>query len=224
MAETMPGNLKISQIPTLSALYRTGKLQVPKKAVFSPSHAMNQKVSLFHGDITKLGVGAIVNAANKSLMGGGGVDGAIHAAAGSDLAKECRSLCGCDTGEAKMTKGYLLPASHIIHTVGPVYYNSKEDAPRLLRECYANSLQLAKKHKLSTIAFPSISTGVYGYPKEEATEVAATAVRKFLDENEDALERVVFCVYSDADENDYRKIVPTIFPPDAKDNAGAEGK
>ena len=146
------------------------------------------------GDITTLAVDAIVNAANPSLLGGGGVDGAIHQAAGPDLLAECRTIGGCPTGEARITKGYRLPARHVIHTVGPVYQGRPED-PRLLAACYTNSLTLAKEHGIRTIAFPAISCGVYGYPLEAACTIAINACTAFM-KGHNLPERVIFMLFS----------------------------
>lgn len=147
-------------------------------------------------DITQADTDCIVNAANKSLLGGGGVDGAIHRAAGPELLAECRTLHGCETGQAKITKGYNLKAKYVIHTVGPIYSASKED-PEFLRDCYINSLNLAKANGLHSIAFPAISTGVYGYPIKEAAEVSYKAVTDWLRQNRDYEMEVVIACFND---------------------------
>ncbi|ETA82048.1 O-acetyl-ADP-ribose deacetylase [Youngiibacter fragilis] len=156
---------------------------------------MDSRIEIAKGDITKIDADAIVNAANSSLLGGGGVDGAIHRAAGPGLLDECRRLDGCQTGEAKITKGYRLKARHVIHTVGPIYRHGQDNAG-LLRSCYLRSLELAASNGLKSIAFPAISTGVYGYPVEEAARVALEAVNDFLG-NDDTLERVVMVSFDD---------------------------
>lgn len=153
-------------------------------------------VRVLLGDITQSDADCIVNAAKKSLLGGGGVDGAIHKAAGPELVKECATLGGCETGEAKITKGYRLKAAYVIHTVGPVYSGAESDAV-LLGQCYINSLELAKQHNLHSIAFPAVSTGVYGYPPEKATVIAVDAVRKWKDANPDYRMRVDFYCFSE---------------------------
>ncbi len=164
-----------------------------------------KKIKLTKGDITQQPVDAIVNAANNSLLGGGGVDGAIHRAAGPKLLEECRTLNGCETGEAKITKGYHLPAKYVIHTVGPVWNPSKPaEMARLLGNCYRNSLRLAVENGVKTMAFPNISTGVYGYPKEQAAEVAISAVKTFL-ENNDFIETVLFVCFDDENYHLYHK-------------------
>jgi O-acetyl-ADP-ribose deacetylase (regulator of RNase III) len=162
------------------------------------------RIELVKGDITKLAVDAIVNAANASLLGGGGVDGAIHRAAGPELLAECRALHGCPTGEAKITRGYRLPARHVIHTVGPVWHGGDRDEDALLASCYRRSLELAAAHGLQSVAFPSISTGAYRFPIARAARIAVREVLAFLADHP-APARVLFVCFSDADEAAYRE-------------------
>jgi O-acetyl-ADP-ribose deacetylase len=156
---------------------------------------LRERVAVVQGDITRLEVDAIVNAANSSLLGGGGVDGAIHRAAGPQLLAICATLGGCPTGEAKITPGYNLPARHVIHTVGPVWWGGTYDEDALLASCYRASLALAEQHGLKTIAFPAISTGAYGFPQQRAARIAAAEVRAFLEQRA-TIERVTFVAYS----------------------------
>ncbi|NOZ48209.1 MAG: O-acetyl-ADP-ribose deacetylase [Chlorobi bacterium] len=154
------------------------------------------RIKIIQGDITKLEVDAIVNAANKTLLGGGGVDGAIHRAAGRNLVEECKNLNGCNTGGAKITKGYNLPAKYVIHTVGPVWHGGINNEEKLLESCYTESLKLAVNNDIRTIAFPNISTGVYGFPKSKAAFIAKQAVEDFLAEYR-KIKQITFCIFDE---------------------------
>ncbi len=163
-----------------------------------------ENLKIVQGDITKLTIDAIVNAANKSLLGGLGVDGAIHRAAGPKLLAECRQLHGCETGQAKITNGYQLPAKYVIHTVGPIYSGSNQD-DELLRNCYLNSLDLAKSRGLHSIAFPAISTGAYGFPASRAAHIAFTTVKNWLEQNADYQMKIIMCAFDSKTAQLYRQ-------------------
>ncbi|KAK0484017.1 A1pp-domain-containing protein [Armillaria novae-zelandiae] len=211
-AEDMP--IVLERIPTLAQLFKQAVIKAVEKPKYPIDSTLLDRISLFQGDITKLSVDSIVNAANKSLLGGGGVDGAIHAAAGRGLLEECRGLNGCETGQSKITKGYKLPSTHVIHTVGPIYSSKdRETKAEQLASCYRTSLELAVKNSLKHIAFPSISTGIYGYPIEDATHVALQEVRQFVTtESGSTLERVIFVVWSNKDRDVYQELLPEYFP------------
>jgi O-acetyl-ADP-ribose deacetylase (regulator of RNase III) len=195
--EAQPPPVVLGVMPSLSAAPRqtTSGYNESKR---SRRHIMPDRLQIVLGDITKLDVDAIVNAANSSLLGGGGVDGAIHRAAGRLLLEECRKLGGCSTGLAKITKGYNLTARHVIHTVGPVWHDGKHHEDDLLASCYRSSLELALKHGLKTIAFPSISTGAYGFPMDRAARIAIRETRAFLDTHAEIEKVLLVCFGADA--------------------------
>lgn len=208
----------LDDVPTWEEYFKKEKDNILKRIKANPVDVdfdlydprlkgLSNKVSLWRGDITSLEIDAIVNAANNALLGGGGVDGAIHRAAGPTLKEECRSLDGCPTGEAKITGGYKLPAKYVIHTVGPVGENAVS-----LESCYQNSLNLLKEHNLRTIAFPCISTGVYGYPQRKAALVALKTVQKFLFEHQNSVDRIIFCLFLPEDVSIYENLMHVFFP------------
>ncbi len=167
---------------------------------------MTARLTVVHDDITRIKADAIVNAANTSLLGGGGVDGAIHRKAGPKLLEECRTLGGCRTGEAKITRGYELPAAHVIHTVGPVWRGGNAGEDGLLAACYVNSLKLALEHRLKVVAFPAISTGAYGFPAERAAAIAVRTVRDFTERNQ-GIDEVIFVLFSEEDLEIYTRAI-----------------
>ncbi len=167
------------------------------------------RMTVVDADITTLVVDAIVNAANNSLLGGGGVDGAIHRAAGPDLLEECRALGGCATGDAKITEGYRLPATHVIHTVGPVWHGGAADEDRLLARCYRRSLEVAAEHSLQSVAFPAISTGVFGFPAERAAGIAVATVAFFLADHP-VIARVTFCCFGEESARLHRQALANV--------------
>lgn len=222
--------IQAADIPILSVLYKAGKLapapagtKLPPtlsgpRTIPPPCKSLNDRVGLIRGDITALGVDAVVNAANRSLLGGGGVDGAIHRAAGRELKDECRSLGGCATGSAKITGAYNLPCKKVIHAVGPVFDAMRPDISEThLSGCYRTSLALAVENDCRTVAFSAISTGVYGYPSNEAAPVALGTIRRFL-EQEDAegkIEKVVLVTFENKDVQAYNKSIPYVLDPNS---------
>ncbi|KIH93177.1 hypothetical protein SPBR_03010 [Sporothrix brasiliensis 5110] len=232
------GVVDVLSLPTLTQLYADGELGVPETVTLpvlkalqtkvQPSATINDKVVYIRGDLTKMKADAIVNAANRSLMGGGGVDGAIHRAAGFELYEACAPLGGCDTGDAKITPGFHLPARHVIHTVGPVYDDGDpQDSDRLLASCYQSSLRLAVASQVRTIAFCAISTGIYGFPSQQAAALAVSTVRAFLEgEQGGKIDRVVFVTFEAKDVDAYLRALPIAFPPvplpETETEAGAD--
>ncbi|KAE8540616.1 hypothetical protein D1P53_002979 [Cryptococcus gattii VGV] len=203
-----------ADIPTLSQLYHDDLKSATAKATkYAFKKQLNDRISIWRGDITKLEADMIVNAANSSLLGGGGVDGAIHRAAGKQLLEECKSLGGAQTGETKFTNAYNLPSAKIAHTVGPIYpSHPPHRAAQLLKNCYKSSLEGCRDAGGGVIGFSSISTGVYGYPIRDATDIALETTRQFL-EQDNTITRVIYVVFSKRDEDVYREIVPEYFPP-----------
>ncbi|KAJ5692686.1 ADP-ribose glycohydrolase MACROD2 [Penicillium macrosclerotiorum] len=205
--------ITLEEIPTLSSLYRRGQLDAGESHRI-PSQTLNDVIACIRQDITTLQVDCIVNAANQFLLGGGGVDGAIHRAAGPELAQECLFLDGCAVGEAKITSAYNLPCEKVIHTVGPMYGLERQhesDSPeQLLRSCYRRSLELAVANEMRSIAFAAISTGVYAWPSQDAANSATDEVRKFLErpENVDKLDRIIFCNFERRDMVAYKVALP----------------
>ncbi|XP_070421354.1 ADP-ribose glycohydrolase MACROD1 isoform X1 [Equus przewalskii] len=211
--------VRLKKIPTWKETSKgAAKVEDPK---YKKDKQLNEKISLFRGDITKLEVDAIVNAANSSLLGGGGVDGCIHRAAGPLLTEECRTLQSCETGKAKITCGYRLPAKYVIHTVGPIAHGepSASQADEL-RSCYLSSLDLLLEHRLRSAAFPCISTGVFGYPNEAAAEIVLATLREWLEQHKDKVDRLIICVFLEKDEAIYRQWLPHYFPVDSPGPAG----
>ncbi|KAK3669873.1 hypothetical protein LTR78_010254 [Recurvomyces mirabilis] len=212
-----------SSIPTLNDLYTQGILEPADQTHPQATSKYNTQICLIRTDITTLATDCIVNAANESLLGGGGVDGAIHSAAGPGLLRECRMLDGCDTGSAKITGAYQLPCKRVIHAVGPIFSlalrQGKGEPARLLGGCYTTSLDLAVENGCKSIAFSALSTGVYGYKSQLAARDALTAVKGWLDEDEERarkIERIVFCSFLAKDEAAYEEWVPRFFPPAAE--------
>ncbi|KAL4829586.1 hypothetical protein H8958_005682 [Nasalis larvatus] len=206
--------VRLKKIPTWKEMAKGVAVKVEEPR-FKKDKQLNEKISLFRGDITKLEVDAIVNAGKNRLVLGGGVDGCIHRAAGPLLTDECRTLQSCETGKAKITGGYRLPAKYVIHTVGPIAYGEPSASQAAeLRSCYLSSLDLLLEHRLRSAAFPCISTGVFGYPCEAAAEVVLATLREWLEQHKDKVDRLIICVFLEKDEDIYRSRLPHYFPVD----------
>ncbi|KAK1064334.1 hypothetical protein LTR74_008811 [Friedmanniomyces endolithicus] len=223
--------IPISDIPTLTDLYASQTLHPSNDTLPNATSKYNAQISLIRTDITTVATDAIVNAANDSLLGGGGVDGAIHRAAGPNLLRDCRQLNGCDTGNAKITDAYRLPCKKVIHAVGPIYDSASARRAggheKLLARCYTRSLDLADGSGCRSIAFSALSTGVYGYPSGEAAETAIRAVKGWLEEDEGRagrMERVVFCSFLEKDERAYERLIAKFFPPATSKEIGEDGE
>ncbi|XP_034953545.2 ADP-ribose glycohydrolase MACROD1 isoform X3 [Zootoca vivipara] len=198
--------IKLKQIPSWKEMAKSARVKQPEESLFPKDIHLNEKISLFRGDITKLEVDAIVNA----------VDGCIHRAAGPLLKEECRTLGGCETGKAKISCGYRLPAKFVIHTVGPIAQGEPSAAQATeLSNCYKNSLKLTVENKLRTVAFPCISTGVFGYPNDAAAEVVLNTLRNWLEENKEKVDRLIICVFLEKDDEIYKEMLPRFFPVEA---------
>nr|XP_034953545.1 ADP-ribose glycohydrolase MACROD1 isoform X3 [Zootoca vivipara] len=198
--------IKLKQIPSWKEMAKSARVKQPEESLFPKDIHLNEKISLFRGDITKLEVDAIVNA----------VDGCIHRAAGPLLKEECRTLGGCETGKAKISCGYRLPAKFVIHTVGPIAQGEPSAAQATeLSNCYKNSLKLTVENKLRTVAFPCISTGVFGYPNDAAAEVVLNTLRNWLEENKEKVDRLIICVFLEKDDEIYKEKLPRFFPVEA---------
>ncbi|KAI1276908.1 MACRO domain-containing protein [Xylaria sp. FL0933] len=213
--------ISADEIPTLRLLYKLRRLDPSPDPLPHATAVHNGRIGVIRGDITTLAVDAIVNAANRSLLGGGGVDGAIHRAAGPALLAECRTLGGCATGSSKITDAYQLPCKKVIHAVGPVYSALYPDrCEAALRGCYHSALQLAVQNRLTTIAFSAISTGIYGYPSGDAAAIACSSVRDFLDsEGGKKLHKVIFMTFEEKDVHAYNRLLPRYFPPGSDTSA-----
>ncbi|CAM5126488.1 unnamed protein product [Eretmochelys imbricata] len=213
----------LKDIDTWKKMAKSARLKQPEETKFPKDNHLNEKISLVRWDITKLEMDAIVNAANSSLLGGGGVDGCIHRAAGELLKEECRSLNGCETGKAKLSCGYRLPAKYVIHAVGPIAQGEPSASQeKELENCYKNSLKLAVENKLRTVAFPCLSTGVFGYPSDAAAEVVLRTLREWLEVNKEKVDRLVICVFQEKDEEIYKEKLPLYFPIDATEQLAAQ--